>query len=379
MANKNDFATLLEESFKKRKSLEPGAKYNAIVSSVKSDYTFIRTEPDSIRGIISNAEFIEGENKLEPGKTYSVYFLKENHGDYYFTTVLTGEDITPENLEIALEHEIPVYGQVGGETTGGYDVKIGEYNAFCPYSQLDPETKSQALQGKKLKFIVNDLSMKNKKIVLSQKKISDKEKDLKREILKGELKEGSYVTCKVKSIHNFGLIVDMNGIDALVPVSEASFKKNVDLNTEFTVGATVRGKIIGMDWKENKFSISLKDSSNDPWAKAVPFKEGDIVKATVDSIKNFGVFVKLNEHFHALLPTKETGYPPRTSLSNHFKAGDILEVFITEVNPEKKQIAVSLSKARDAKDRIDYENYISEQKSTSESSFGLLLKKSLKK
>ncbi|HMV44353.1 MAG TPA: 30S ribosomal protein S1, partial [Leptospiraceae bacterium] len=79
------------------------------------------------------------------------------------------------------------------------------------------------------------------------------------------------------------------------------------------------------------------------------------------------------------LPTKETGYPPRTSLSNHFKAGDILEVFITEVNPEKKQIAVSLSKARDAKDRIDYENYISEQKSTSESSFGLLLKKSLKK
>ena len=259
MANKNDFATLLEESFKKRKSLEPGAKYNAIVSSVKSDYTFIRTEPDSIRGIISNAEFIEGENKLEPGKTYSVYFLKENHGDYYFTTVLTGEDITPENLEIALEHEIPVYGQVGGETTGGYDVKIGEYNAFCPYSQLDPETKSQALQGKKLKFIVNDLSMKNKKIVLSQKKISDKEKDLKREILKGELKEGSYVTCKVKSIHNFGLIVDMNGIDALVPVSEASFKKNVDLNTEFTVGATVRGKIIGMDWKENKFSISLNE------------------------------------------------------------------------------------------------------------------------
>ena len=123
----------------------------------------------------------------------------------------------------------------------------------------------------------------------------------------------------------------------------------------------------------------MKDSSNDPWAKAVPFKEGDIVKATVDSIKNFGVFVKLNEHFHALLPTKETGYPPRTSLSNHFKAGDILEVFITEVNPEKKQIAVSLSKARDAKDRIDYENYISEQKSTSESSFGLLLKKSLKK
>ena len=168
------------------------------------------------------------------------------------------------------------------------------------HKKIDSELKNQGVQGKKLKFMVNDLSMKNKKIVLSQKKISDKERDLKREILKGELKEGSYVTSKIKSIHNFGLIVDMNGIDALVPASEASFKKNIDLNKEFQIGATVRGKILSMDWKENKVSISLKDSSNDPWSTNVPFKEGDIVKATVESIKQFGVFVRLNDHFHAL-------------------------------------------------------------------------------
>ena len=132
----------------------------------------------------------------------------------------------------------------------------------------------------------------------------------------------------------------MNGIDALVPASEASFKKNVDLNKEFQVGGTVRGKILSMDWKENKVSISLKDSSNDPWATNVPFKEGDIVKATVESLKTFGIFVKLNDHFHALVPNKETGYPPRTALSNHFKPGDELDVFVTEVNPSKKQIAV---------------------------------------
>lgn len=379
MANKNDFAALLEESFKKRKSLEPGAKYNARVSTVKSDYTFIQTEQDNIRGIISNAEFIDEDTGLTPGNSYSVYFLRENHGDYYFTTALTGDDITLENLEIAQENEIPVLGQVGQETSAGYDVKLGEYTGFCPFSQMDSELKNQGIQGKKFKFIVNDLSIKNKKIVLSQKKISDKEKELKREILKGELKEGSYVTCKIKSIHNFGMIVDMNGIDALVPASEASFKKNVDLNSEFQVGGTVRGKILSMDWKENKVSISLKDSSNDPWATNVPFKEGDIVKATVESLKTFGIFVKLNDHFHALVPNKETGYPPRTALSNHFKPGDVLDVFVTEVNPSKKQIAVSVAKAKDAKDRMDYESYVSDNKTSSESSFGLLLKKSLKK
>lgn len=379
MANKNDFAALLEESFKKRKSLEPGAKYNARVSTVKNDYTFIQTEQDNIRGIISNAEFLEEGTELVPGNFYSVYFLRENHGDYYFTTALTGDDITLDNLEIAHENEIPVLGQVGQETVAGFEVKIGEYTGFCPYSQMDSELKTQGVQGKKLKFMVNDLSMKNKKIVLSQKKISDKERDLKREILKGELKEGSYVTSKIKSIHSFGLIVDMNGIDALVPASEASFKKNIDLNKEFQIGATVRGKILSMDWKENKVSISLKDSSNDPWSTNVPFKEGDIVKATVESIKQFGVFVRLNDHFHALLPNKETGYPARTALSNHFKPGDEIDVFVTEVNPAKKQIAVSLAKAKDAKDRMDFESYVSEHKTSSESSFGLLLKKSLKK
>ena len=187
MANKNDFAALLEESFKKRKSLEPGAKYNARVSTVKSDYTFIQTEQDNIRGIISNAEFIDEDTGLTPGNSYSVYFLRENHGDYYFTTALTGDDITLENLEIAQENEIPVLGQVGQETSAGYDVKLGEYTGFCPFSQMDSELKNQGVQGKKFKFIVNDLSIKNKKIVLSQKKISDKEKELKREILKGEI------------------------------------------------------------------------------------------------------------------------------------------------------------------------------------------------
>ena len=71
MTNKNDFAALLEESFKKRKSLEPGAKYNARVSTVKNDYTFIQTEQDNIRGIISNAEFLEEGTGLVPGISYS--------------------------------------------------------------------------------------------------------------------------------------------------------------------------------------------------------------------------------------------------------------------------------------------------------------------
>jgi ribosomal protein S1 len=170
----------------------------------------------------------------------------------------------------------------------------------------------------------------------------------------------------------------MNGMDALVPISESSFKKNIDIEKEFKVGEKVHGKIISLDWKENKISISLKDSTNDPWLKKVPFREGEIATGKIESIKPFGLFVKLDEHFNGLVPNKEAS-TSRTSLNGLFKIGETVEVFVMEINPEKKQIALSIEKAKEAKDKMDYQNYLSNQKEEAVSSFGLLLKKSLKK
>lgn len=374
---KKDFATLLEESFEKRKKLEVGASYTGFVTSIKEDFTFIKIVEEEVIGIISSEEFAEEPKKPSLKDNLQVYFLKESHGDYYFTVCLTSNNLDFDGITLAHEKGIPVQGQIGAEIQGGYEVKLGEYIGFCPYSQIDSEKKGKPLQGIRSKFVVNEI--KNRKIVVSQKKISDREKQLKKEILQAELKPGQYVSCNVKSIHNFGLIVDMNGVDALVPASEATFKKNFDLNKEFTVGQNIRAKILTLDWKENKVSLSLKDLIDDPWVKNVVFKEGDIVSGTIESIKPFGIFVKLNDHFHALVPNKETGLPPRASTVGHFKSGDVLDVFITEVNPEKRQIAASISKAKEAREKMDYQSYISDQKVESTSSFGLLLKKNLKK
>ncbi|HNI26450.1 MAG TPA: S1 RNA-binding domain-containing protein, partial [Leptospiraceae bacterium] len=300
-------------------------------------------------------------------------------GDYYFTVCLQPDSLTKELLELARENEIPILGQLGIESNGGYEIKLGEFSGFCPASQFDLEKKGKNLTGQKIKFVINDINEKTWKLSLSQKRISDKEKALKVEILQSELKEGSFVSCTVKSIHNFGLIVDMNGLDALVPISEASFKKNPKLDQEFSVGQKLRAKVLNLDWSANKFSLSLKDSLEDPWSKKIPFKEGDIVKAEVDSIKPFGLFIRFNENFHGLVPNKETGLAQRVPLANHFKPGDPLDVFILEVNPVKRQIAASIVKAAEAKERLEYESYLNTQAVSNVSSFGLALKKSLKK
>jgi ribosomal protein S1 len=374
-----EFDRLLEESFKKRKSIEPGSSHEGKVVSVKSDYVFIRTQGSNIVGNIAFEEW-KDETPPKPGDLLTVYFLKEESGDYYFTSTLVGESITEDNLNIAMASQIPVWGQIAVEANGGYEVKIGSLHGFVPFSQLDAEHKGKELYGKKFKFIVSEINTKTDKVILSQKKISDREKEAKKRILRGELKEGMFVTCRVKSIHKFGLIVDMDGFDALVPASEASFRKNVDLEKEFQVGESIRAKIITLNWEEGKFSLSAKDFLQDPWSLKVPFRESDILTAEIESIKPFGIFVRLNESFSGLIPNKETGVPQRTPVNTVFSPGQKVEVFVIEVNPEKKQIALSITKAAEAKDRLEYQEYLkTDEDPKAVSSFGLLLKQSLDK
>ncbi len=375
----NEFDRLLEESFKKRKSIEPGSRQEGKVVSVKNDYVFIRTVGSNIVGNIAFEEW-KDETPPKPGDLLTVYFLKEESGDYYFTSCLSGESITEDHLAIAISSEIPVWGQVAMESNGGYEVKLGSLHGFVPYSQLDAEFKGKELYGKKFKFIVTELNTKSQKAILSQKKISDREKETKKRILQAELKEGMFVTCRIKSIHKFGLIVDMDGFDALVPASEATFRKNADLEKEFQVGESLRAKILALNWEEGKFSLSAKDFLQDPWALKVPFRESDILTAEIESIKPFGIFVRLNESFNGLIPNKETGVPMRTPVNTVYSPGQKVEVFVLEVNPEKKQIALSITKAAEAKDRLEYQQYLKpEEDPKAVSSFGLLLKQSLDK
>jgi ribosomal protein S1 len=378
---KDNFSKYIDESFRKRKSIEIGTGYTAVITSVKDDYVFIKVKSDTLSGIIPAEEFSILGTPAKPGQEIGVFFLKEESGDFYFTTALQNEYLDWSFFEIALEKEIPVIGQIRSEVNGGYDIKLGEYGAFCPHSQLDMEVKNHPkLLGSIHRFMFSEVQQKPPKLVVSQKQISDKQRQLKREILKDKLEVGSFVSCTIKSIHSFGLIVDVNGLDALVPVSEATYKRNPDLNLEFQVGQTLRGKVLSLDWDTNKISLTIKDSIANPWSSSVTFKEGDIVSGEIDSLKPFGLFVKLTDVFSALVPNRETGFPSREPLSNHYKKGDKVEIFIMEVNPEKKQISASIVKAKETKEKLEYQSYLGNQSGASNtSSFGNLLKKSLQK
>ncbi|MDV6235876.1 S1 RNA-binding domain-containing protein [Leptospira ellisii] len=376
-SEKELFEKMLDASFKKKRAMEAGTRVAAVVNAAKKDFVFVTAKEANLQGIISSEEFADSPLP-NPGDEIEAYFLREDHGDVHFTTCLSPDVLNKDLLEIAKRAEIPVLGQFISEGESGAEVKMGEFPAFCPFSQIDPEFKKSGLVGKRVKFLIQDIGTRGK-LVVSQKRISDRAKEAKLGVLKQELKEGMFVTCKVKSIQNFGLIVEMDGLSALIPISEATYKKNPELDKEFQVGQTLRARVLRIDWENQKFALTVKDFLKDPWAQTVPFKEGDIVKGTIDSLKPFGLFVKLDDHFNGLVPGRETGIPNRIPLNQSFKQGDAVEVFVMEVNPERKQISLSIQKAKEIQERLDYSGYLSTDASGSTSSFGAILQNSLNK
>jgi ribosomal protein S1 len=376
-----NFEKLLEENLKSRKSIEPGSPHRARVSRVAKDFVFIESIPEKIRGVISADEFSEefwtGKNP-EPGMELDVFFLEEESGDYLFTHSLQGDDITGARLELSQNWDLPIWGSFSQKQANGWDVKIGDFLGFCPFSQIEPRLKSEELLGQKFRFVVTDID--KKKIYVSQRKIADREKQARVDVLKSEWKVGSFVTANIVSIQKSGLQVNLEGLQAFVPASEATYSRNANLEKEFKLGQSLKAKIIELDWTQNRVILSAKDFLKDPWSTRLPFKEGDIMEGTVESIKNFGLFVQLTGEFHGLVPNRETGIPHRGNPATEFQPGSKVKVFVMEVNPEKRQISLSIARAKETEDRMEYQKYLTnESEVATTSSFGLALKKSLEK
>jgi ribosomal protein S1 len=371
-----DFASLLEESYKKRKSIEPGSLHQAKVTRKTKDFVFIETISEKIKGIVSAAEFAEVAHLSEKGSEVNVHFLEEQSGDYLFTFCLQGEDITSERLNLSMERDLPILGQIVHAVNGGYEVKLGDFLGFCPMNQFESNHKGEDLAGRRFKFVVTDLD--KKRIVVSQRKIADREREEVVSILKSQWKVGSFVTATIQSIQKSGMQATIEGLSSFIPMSEASYSKSPNLDKEFKLGQNVKAKIIDLDWSSNRIILSIKDFLKDPWTSSLPFREGEIVSATVESVKPFGIFVKITDEFHGLVPNRETGFSQKVNLSNEFKHGQIVRVLVLEINPEKRQVAVSIARAKETEDRMEYQEYLtSEKESHSTSSFGMLLKKSL--
>ena len=351
------------------KGFEIGQEVETTVVQIGGDTVFIDLGLKS-EGFVDKAEFVDADGKctVKEGDKIKVYFVSQNRDELHFTTRLKGENADTSVLESAYNTGLPVEGHVEKEIKGGFEVKIGTSRAFCPYSQMGYKNRLEPAEyvGRSMTFIITEFKNEGKNIIVSNRRVEENAETEKVNSLAEKLTVGTVVTGEVKSLQSYGAFVDLNGFQALLPVSEISHARVDDISKVLTVGQTIEAKIIKAEWntakpERSKVSLSTKELEKDPWDEVSSINIGDKFTGTISRIAAFGLFVNIKPGIDGLVHVSLLrDVNDKTNLSKKFKAGDTMEVVVQKIDAEEKRISLSPAAASDEQED-DASEYLSKQ------------------
>ncbi len=361
------------------KFLEQGEQIETTIVAITKDYIFLDLNTKS-EGVLDALEVTseDGEITVKEGDKIKVFFLGEKHGEMRFTTKISSDKADKSMLEKAYSGGIPVDGFVEKEIKGGFEVRIGQARAFCPYSQMGYRQKEEPsfYIGKHLTFVIQEYKENGRNILVSNRVVCEQEHADAIKDLQETLKEGITVKGTVASIQSFGAFVMIEGFQALLPISEIALSRVDDINKHLKVGQEIEAKILKTDWKNEKISISTKALLKSPW-ETVKAKYGEETKhkGTVSKIADFGLFVKLEEGLEGLVHISEIqSAQSGTNLRKLFKTGDVMHVVIQSIDTADKRISLRPAVAKEQESDVEY--YLDKQdKEETYNPFAALLKK----
>ncbi|WDE95517.1 S1 RNA-binding domain-containing protein [Lentisphaera profundi] len=287
-------------------------------------------------GIIPIGELLDNKGVLEfeVGDEIDAWVISDRNGEISLTVKLSGDALN-ETFEAAFTEKIPVEGKVIEERKGGYTVNLSGNMAFCPYSQMDSRPGDASLYlGQTFSFLITKID--DRGAVVSRRDYLNTLAEKQREKLQEELVEGDEITGVIRHIERFGFFVDIGGVDGLVPASEVSWKRNVDLNEFVSVGDEVSCKILALDWEKGRITLSLRACLQDPWDSDELFN-GATFEAKVSSVQEFGAFLELIEGVDGLLHISQfKGIQP--------EVGESLKVKIDSLDLDQHRVSLSLFK-----------------------------------
>ena len=345
---KESFAELLEKSSGLQERLAPGQKVRASVVSISGDLVYIDLGGKS-EGVIDLAELTneDGSCSVKAGDEIEAYYVTVRDGVRRMTTLVNGYSAaTLGALRDAFDAGVAVTGTVKREVKGGFEVSVGEVRCFCPFSQIDLKGGREGglFLGRSFPFKVLEFEENGKNVILSRRVLLEEERRAKVGKLRESLSVGMDISATVRSIQNFGIFVDLGGVDGLIPASEVSWDRSKRPEDVLSVGQEVAVRIIALDWDRNRLTLSLKALEPDPWVGVTERYPVDTrVNGTIVRLAPFGVFVRLEPGVEGLLHISNLGAGRRINHPREVaEAGQEVEVYVLGVDPENRKISLSM-------------------------------------
>jgi small subunit ribosomal protein S1 len=328
-----------------------GSKVEGTVTRIGSEFIFVDICAKN-EAIIKRFEF-EDENKnllIKVGDTVSMYVLSNTSDEIILSKRFSSHSTDKQGLFDAHKNKIPVQGKVTAVSKDGLTVKIIGQRAFCPISQIDTKFTEDVNMylGKSLDFIISRISDGGKNIIVTripllEQGLIDRIAELEKTIEPKTIYHGI-----ITKIADFGLFVNLNGIEGLVHVSEISWEHISNPAEYYSVGQEVDCIIlkvtINKPVKNSKISLSIKQVSENPWKNIESkFSCGQSVQGKVVRLTNFGAFIELLPGVDGLLHISEMSWLKKIHHpSEILTIGNFVNVTILTIDTIKKTISLSL-------------------------------------
>jgi len=250
-----------------------------------------------------------------------------------------------EKIAKIQEEDGTIEGRIESRVKGGMSVDIG-VPAFLPYSQIDlrPVKDLDALIGQVFEFKILKFNRKRNNVVVSRRAILEEQRAKLREKMRNTLEEGQTIRGAITNITDYGLFIDLGGMDGLCHITDLSWGRVSHPSKLYSVGEEIEVKILKYDKDSDRVSLGVKQLKPDPWEK-VPEKypAGSRVKGKVVSITDYGVFVELEEGVEGLVHISEMSWSKKPKHpSKLVSVGDEIEVQVLKVEAETKRISLGM-------------------------------------
>lgn len=349
------FAALLDVyDARLRHHLQVGDKINGKIISIGRETVFVDTG-SKVDGAVDAAELLDAEGNLpfKVGDALDLYVTAVDEGEIRLSKAISGAGGLNLLLE-AYDKAVPVQGKVKEPCKGGFYIDVLERRAFCPISQIDVQQVANPEEyiGQTFEFLIIQLEDRGKNIVVSRRKLLEKELEKSRRDFFEQMTIGAVMDGQVTKIMPFGAFVSLSpGVEGLIHISELSWSKTQKPEDVVSEGDRVSVKILGFEQnpesKRAKISLSLKHLSGDPWIGAEGvFKPGDKVSGKVTRLMKFGAFVEISPGIEGLIHLSEMSYFKRVlKPEDVLSPGDTVSVAIKEVDTTGRRISLSLKEA----------------------------------
>ena len=333
------------------KNFKDGEIIKGSVVAVTNDNVMVDVGFKS-EGVISIEEFPGGADSIKIGDEVEVFIEETENNDGVM--VLSKEKAARlkkwDELNKKHDADETIHGTIVGRVKGGLAVDIG-LRAFLPGSQIDlrPPRDLDAWMGKDFDFRIIKMNRRRGNIVLSRRVLIEAERKIAKEQTLTNIEEGKMVEGIVKNITDYGVFIDLGGLDGLLHITDMSWGRINHPSELVSVGDNLSVVVLKFDAENERVSLGLKQQTSDPWENVEErYAIGTRIKGKVVSITDYGAFIELETGVEGLVHISEMTWSKHIRHPNRLVAiGDEVEAEVLNIDKDKKRISLGIKQVTD--------------------------------